>query len=150
MVETQSGEFYMAHLCGRPILPQRRCYLGRETALQKMKWTEDGWLRMADGTNIAKETCPAPDLPEQAFPAEDPVSDFDGGYLSPHFCAPRNPITSDWADLSSRDGYLRLRGRESLTSRYNVSLVARRVTSFKGKALPSLSFHRAVTIIWPA
>jgi len=140
LVETQNGEFYMAHLCARPILPQRRCYLGRETALQKMVWTDDGWLRMADGSNIAKASCPAPDLPEHPFPAEDPVSDFDGGYLSPHFCAPREPITPNWADLTSRDGYLRLRGRESLTSTYDVSLVARRVTSFKGKVVTKLEF----------
>lgn len=140
LVETQNGELYMAHLCGRPILPQRRCYLGRETALQRMTWTEDGWLRMADGSNIAKAVVPAPQLPKHAFPAEDTVQDFNGGYISPHFCTPRDPMTSDWADLSTRDGYLRLRGRESLTSRYNVSLAARRVTSFHARAVTKLEF----------
>lgn len=140
LVETQNGEFYMAHLCGRPILPQRRCYLGRETAMQKMTWTEDGWLRMADGSNIAKGAFPAPDLPDHPFPKVNPIDNFDGGYISPHFCSPREPITSDWADLSSRDGFIRLRGRESLTSRYNVSLVARRVTSFKGRITTKLEF----------
>lgn len=28
-----------------------------------MKWTEDGWLRMADGSNIAKEYCEESELP---------------------------------------------------------------------------------------
>lgn len=140
LVETQNGELYMAHLCGRPILPQRRCYLGRETALQRMIWTEDGWLRMADGSNTAKAVVPAPQLPEHAFSAEDIVHDFDGGFISPHFCTPREPMTSDWANLSSRDSYLRLRGRESLTSRYNVSLVARRVTSFHARVVTKLEF----------
>lgn len=138
--ETQNGEFFMVHLCARPILPQRRCYLGRETALQKMTWTDDGWLRMADGSNIAKEFVAAPNLPEHPFTEEDLVNDFNEGYISLHFCSSRDPITSDWANLSSRNGYLRLRGRESLTSRYNVSLVARRVTSFKGKVVTRLEF----------
>ncbi|NLK87955.1 MAG: glycoside hydrolase family 43 protein [Clostridiaceae bacterium] len=140
LVETQNGEWYMAHLCGRPILPQRRCYLGRETAIQKMTWTQDGWLRMADGSNLAKAETPAPDLPEHVFEKEAAVNDFDNGHISLQFCSPRNPITPDWADLSSRDGYLRLRGRDSLTSRYDVSVVARRVTSFKAKALTKLEF----------
>jgi xylan 1,4-beta-xylosidase len=52
LVITQEGEPYVAHLVGRPIDvdedPKRRCTLGRETAIQKMKWTKDGWLRMAD------------------------------------------------------------------------------------------------------
>jgi xylan 1,4-beta-xylosidase len=134
LVETQDGQLYMAHLCGRPILPQRRCYLGRETSIQKMTWTDDGWLRMADGSNIAKAETPAPGLPEHAFPIEDPKCDFDNGFMSPHLCSPRSPVSPDWADLTSRNGYLRLRGRESLTSRYNVSLVARRVTSFNAVA----------------
>ena len=56
-VETSLGEVYLVHLCARPFRPELRCTLGRETAIQKMKWTEDGWLRMADGSNIAKEYC---------------------------------------------------------------------------------------------
>ena len=54
-VETSLGEVYLVHLCSRPFVPELRCTLGRETAMQKMYWTGDGWLRMADGTNIAKE-----------------------------------------------------------------------------------------------
>ena len=62
-VETQLGEVYLVHLCSRPFRPELRCTLGRETAIQKMKWTEDGWLRMADGSNIAKEYCEESALP---------------------------------------------------------------------------------------
>lgn len=38
----------------RPFVPELRCTLGRETAIQKMMWAEDGWLRMADGSNLGK------------------------------------------------------------------------------------------------
>ncbi len=46
------GETYMVHLCGRPIPNRGRCTLGRETAIQQMAWSEDGWLRTADGTGV--------------------------------------------------------------------------------------------------
>jgi hypothetical protein len=29
--------------------PELRCPLGRETAIQKMIWSDDGWLRLAAG-----------------------------------------------------------------------------------------------------
>ena len=45
----------MVHLTARPFVPELRCTLGRETAIQRMKWTEDGWLRMEKGGNMAQE-----------------------------------------------------------------------------------------------
>ena len=72
-VEPQLGEVYLAPLCSRPFRPELRCTLGRETAIQKMKWTEDGWLRMADGSNIAKEYCEESALSE--YKAERDMSD---------------------------------------------------------------------------
>ncbi|MBL9200909.1 MAG: glycoside hydrolase family 43 protein, partial [Opitutaceae bacterium] len=50
LVETQNGEIYMVYLCGRPLPNRGRCTLGRETAIQKMSWGADGWLRTLDGT----------------------------------------------------------------------------------------------------
>lgn len=41
-----NGETYLVHLTSRPFVPELRCTLGRETAIQKMTWTDDGWLRM--------------------------------------------------------------------------------------------------------
>ena len=38
----------MVYLCGRPLRNRGRCTLGRETAIQKMTWSEDGWLRTGD------------------------------------------------------------------------------------------------------
>ena len=39
LVETQTGETYMVHLCGRPLRNRGRCTLGRETAIQQMVWS---------------------------------------------------------------------------------------------------------------
>ena len=67
-VELPKGEVYLVHLCSRPFVPELRCTLGRETAIQKMMWTEDNWLRMADGSNLAKIEVPETSLPE--YPVE--------------------------------------------------------------------------------
>ncbi len=140
LVETQTGEWYIAHLCGRPVMPQKRCILGRESAIQQVEWTDDGWLRMTDGTNIAKEYVPAPRLPSHPFPKENPRCDFDSTKLDINFCTPRNEITSKWANLSARPGYLRLRGRESLTSNHHPSLIARRLTAFNATITTKMEF----------
>ncbi len=140
LVETQNGEWYIAHLCGRPVMPRKRCVLGRESAIQQVEWTEDGWLRMTDGTNIAKEYVPAPKLPAHPFPKEDPRCDFDRTELDLPFCTPRNEITPDWANLTARPGYLRLRGRESLTSNHHPSLIARRLTAFNATVTTKMNF----------
>lgn len=63
LVETQDGETYLVHLCGRPLPNRGRCTLCRETAAQKMKWCADGWLRTADGKGIPYSETPAPALP---------------------------------------------------------------------------------------
>ena len=60
VVDAGNGEWYLAHLCGRPVewlqappaTPPGRyenlhCPLGRETALQRVTWTDDGWPRLA-------------------------------------------------------------------------------------------------------
>ena len=52
LVETQNGETYMVYLCGRPLRNRGRCTLGRETAIQKMIWGKDDWLRTLDGQGI--------------------------------------------------------------------------------------------------
>lgn len=40
-VKTQNGEWYMIYLCGRPL--EGKTLLGRETAMDPITWTEDGW-----------------------------------------------------------------------------------------------------------
>ena len=140
LVNTPNNEWYVAHLCARPVLPQLRCILGRETALQKVEWTEDGWLRKADGSPIAQTSVPAPMQTLHPLEPKNPQDDFDSPVLDLEFCTPRNEITPEWADLETRKGFLRLRGRESLTSQYHVSLLARRLTAFHARATTKLDF----------
>ena len=139
-VETPDGEVYMAHLCARPFVPELRCTLGRETGMQKMVWTEDGWLRMADGSRLAKQDVPdstLPDAPVPPIPADDP---FDAPELGAQYYAPRwHP--KRFTSLTARPGWLRLRGSESLCSLNEVSLAARKLTSVCGEITTELDFH---------
>jgi xylan 1,4-beta-xylosidase len=127
IVETQTGETYMVHLCGRPIRNRGRCALGRETAIQKMKWTDDGWLRTEDGHGLARLEVDAPKLPVHVFPETSPRQDFDRIQLPPEFQWLRSPWPEELFSLTARPGFLRLYGRESLGSLFRQSLVGRRM-----------------------
>jgi xylan 1,4-beta-xylosidase len=126
LVETQNGETYLVHLCGRPIPNRGRCTLGRETAIQPMVWSEDGWLRTADGAGVPGTEVAAPALPEHVFPTSPEREDFDGPALALDFQWLRSPWPEELFSLTERPGYLRLYGMETLGSLFRQSLVARR------------------------
>ncbi len=130
LVETQNGEFYLAHLCGRPLPGAKHCNLGRETAIQRCYWDREGWLRLSNKRHEPSVTVHAPDLPECKLEPDPTQDNFDSEKLNLHFNTLREPVDSRWLSLTERPGYLRLRGRESLTSRFHQSLVARRLKSF--------------------
>ncbi|WP_274648569.1 glycoside hydrolase family 43 protein [Paenibacillus humicola] len=141
LVETQGGELYIAHLCGRPLRPSMNCNLGRETALQRMEWMADGWLRLAGGGNSPHAEVQAPDLPEHPFAPEQETDHFDGDTLGIHLNSLREPVGDDWATLKERPGYLRLKGRESLYSTQRQSLIARRQQAFAAEAETAVEFE---------
>jgi len=126
LVETQDGETYMVHLCGRPIANRGRCTLGRETAIQRMVWAADGWLRTADGQGVPYSEAEAPPLPVHEFPALPDREDFDRPQLPLPFQWLRSPWPEELFSLTDRPGYLRLYGRETLGSLFRQALVARR------------------------
>lgn len=141
LVGTQYDEWYIAHLCSRPIMPQQRCTLGRETALQKVVWTDDGWLRMSSGSHFAEEYTGESTLPDHKFDSFPQRDDFDSDKLDVNFSTLRQPFDSSWASLSERKGFLRLYGRNSLNSLFDVSVVARRVQHFRVKAETCVEFE---------
>ena len=82
-------------------MPELRCTLGRETAIQKMQWTSDGWLRMADGSNLAKIEVEEPNLPDVPMPEIPNFDDFDGGELGNWYYSPRQ-MPSTFANATER------------------------------------------------
>ena len=131
---------YLVHLCARPFVPELRCTLGRESAIQKMIWTDDGWLRMADGTNLAKIETEEAYLP--AFDAEilSDRDDFDETVLRKDYYSPRI-FPNEFTDSTSREGFIRLRGQESLSSLNRVSLLCRKLPSVEVEASVCLDFN---------
>ena len=131
LVRTQNDEWYLAHLCSRPVNSKGRSILGRETSLQKMKWTDDLWLRLEHGGNQPELRVIAPELPEHKWEKEPSRDDFNSDILNAHFATLRIPLDEDILSLKERPGNLRLKGAESLGSRHRQSLVARRQQAFK-------------------
>ena len=148
-VDTPLGETYLVHLCARPFRPELRCTLGRETAMQKMTWTGDGWLRMADGGNLARAEFEPSRLPEVCWPEPPVQDDFDGPALARCYYAPR------WAPerfATLADGALYLRGQESLCSLNKTSLLARKLTSVETTVTTRMqfcptSFHHSAGLV---
>jgi xylan 1,4-beta-xylosidase len=126
LVETQDGETWLVHLCGRPLPNRGRCTLGRETAIQPMVWSEDGWLRTLDGAGLPYTEAAAPALPRSPWPTPPEREDFDNPSLPLDFQWLRSPWPEDLFSLTARPGHLRLYGRETVGSHFRQSLVARR------------------------
>ncbi|WP_453991372.1 glycoside hydrolase family 43 protein [Bacillus nitroreducens] len=141
IVHTQTNEVYLVHLTGRPLKPSMNCNLGRETAIQKMTWTEDGWLRLASGGNEPEVKVEAPNLPVFPFKEENEIEHFNNEKLSIHFSSLREPFSEEWISLKQRPGFLRLIGRESLSSTFRQSLVARRQQAFSVTAETVIEFE---------
>lgn len=105
-VMTQNGQWYMVYLCGRTI-GDGYTLLGRETALDPITWTADGWpiVNMLDGPGALQIK---PDLPEEVW--EDNLhDDFNKSYLDSDWCFPRVP-EMDGIVLSN--SYVKVKGSE--------------------------------------
>jgi xylan 1,4-beta-xylosidase len=142
-VETQNGDTYMVYLCGRPLRNRGRCTLGRETAIQKMIWGADGWLRTLDGQGTPTLETPAPSLPDHAFPASPAREDFNEPQLPIDFQWLRTPWPEEIFSLAARPGFLRLYGRETMGSMFKQSLVARRQQAHCFSAATVVEFEPA-------
>jgi xylan 1,4-beta-xylosidase len=139
LVQTHTDEWYLAHLCGRP-LKDNYCNLGRETAIQRCYWTEDGWLRIVGG-NTPSLHVEAPKIEPHPF---DPIlikDDFQSESLQLDWSTLRIPTDPSWISLTERTGFLRLKGMESLSSTHKQSLVARRQQSFNCEVETAIEFN---------
>jgi xylan 1,4-beta-xylosidase len=143
IVQTQNDEWYIVHLCGRPLEPGQDggfCNLGRETSIQKLEWSNDDWVRLAGGGNNPQSQVVAPNLEPHPFTPDAPRDNFDAPTLNIAWQSLREPINSSWLSLTERPGHLRLFGRESLNSVHHQSLIGRRLQAFHAQATTSLEF----------
>ncbi|WP_445192320.1 glycoside hydrolase family 43 protein [Sphingomonas sp. Tas61C01] len=142
LVDTPSGETWMVYLCGRPLPGSDRCIMGRETAIQPMRWGGDGWLRTIDGSGDPTLEFEVAGATSNDQPVDEHYA-FDGATLPPAFQWLRTPYPDDLFSLSARQGHLRLFGRESIGSQFCQSLVARRQQAFRFTASTALDFAPA-------
>ncbi|MDB4914915.1 MAG: xynB 2 [Gemmatimonadetes bacterium] len=129
LVETQDGDIYMVYLCGRPLRNRGRCTLGRETAIQRMVWGADGWLRTNDRLGTAETVADDPGLAACVFAPGPAREDFVSPELPMDFQWLRSPWPNELFSVNARPGFLRLYGRESIGSYFRQALVARRQQS---------------------
>ncbi len=86
-VMTQNGQWYMVYLCGR-MVDGKYSILGRETALDAITWTADGWP-IVNGLKGPSTLNLLPDLPRQE--EENFRENFEDGVLSLNWMTPRPP-----------------------------------------------------------
>ncbi|MBL7259865.1 glycoside hydrolase family 43 protein [Paractinoplanes lichenicola] len=132
LVDTPDGQWYLAHLVARPYSPLGRCVLGRESAIQEVTWTADGWPCIAD--QVPATSVPAPrgvEVPETRPVSSEQHEDdpFDDPTLGVNWSTLRRPATPDWVTLTERPSHLRIYGGFSPMGRHKPSLVARRVVA---------------------
>lgn len=156
LVETPEGEWYAVHLCGRATKDRnpsdrirfpnaRRYVIGRETAIQKMRWTDDDWLVLdtEDGSFSAMPRIKVP-APKTTAASKTEVferDDFECPQLHKEYQSLRIPMDEYFISLTERPGYLRMYGRSGLASKFSQSLIARRMTEYHMKVSTKLEFE---------
>lgn len=104
LVQTQNGDWWVTYLCGRPN-GGHYTTIGRETALDPVQWTEDGWFTVNNGKGPSLEQiCPV--LPQSNYPTFE-KDDFDDTELNINWEFVRNPDFNSFS-LTERRGYARI------------------------------------------
>lgn len=142
-VELDDGTIYLAHLCARPVPGTRNCIMGRETAIQKAFWNEDGWLRVLPEKGRPVRLVELPQGVEVCQNRDDGYRkyDFDEDKLSLDFQMLRGFDDEEFISVKKRKGFLRLVGMQSISSRYQVSIAAIRQKDFKFQATACMDFE---------
>ncbi|MBT1165497.1 glycoside hydrolase family 43 protein [Bifidobacterium simiarum] len=150
LVRTDGDEWYMAYLCTRPFPDgDEFSILGRETAIQRVEWTDNGWLRLSGGGHHPSLTATGPRLtvPDHAAGVDcdyvtanlgfsDPLT---GSRLDPErWNTLRQFPDSSWLDLTS-EGMV-IRGGQSPQSAFDQHLVATRQTAFDCDASVTMQY----------
>ena len=135
-VMTPKGEWFIPYLCGRQV-DGKYSLLGRETALDRITWTADGWP-MVNNLEGPSTLAKKPDLDECVFnEGDNAVSGF-GGKLSHAWSWVRVPETdaykivpqSDSSSGAAQTALLLRAGHEPLSTMYSRNILVRPQESF--------------------
>ncbi|TGD17622.1 glycoside hydrolase family 43 protein [Levilactobacillus suantsaiihabitans] len=147
LTSTPSGEWYYASLVARPWNhatesshdPRGWSTLGRETSIQKVEWDDAGWPRVVGGHGGQVMV----EAPKDAILTDAPKDHsqhdtFDQSTLDLNWNTLRQPFTAKLGTVGN--GALKLVGQQSLSSTFDVSLVARRWQAFNFDAETKVKF----------
>lgn len=141
LVEGTDGSWYMAHLCSRPV--DGCSILGRESAIQNIQWTPDGWFRLAEGGTLPYEWFDSKEEMKIEKREAKIRTEFNDLQLPHHFLTLREAPACCGLDLKARPGWLRIHGGNSLSSKYRQALTARRQQALSYDAGTKVEFSPA-------
>ncbi len=118
-------KWYMAHLCSRPV--KKHSILGRESSIQNIHWTDDGWFRLSANDTGKPELffqvdCHEIQNKDMSEKVDFKVQDLPLSYMTLRKSLKTNGITRE-------NGVLKIVGGASIMSKYFQGLVARRQQS---------------------
>jgi len=130
IVFDENNHAWIVFLCGRPLTKLGNCVLGRETSIERLIWEESKWPHLAAGGAEPRIEIPTKEHYTQKTNTLKTIEriDFAKEKLNIHYQTLRIPKDESW--LKYKEGNLYLKGRDSLSSTFNQSLVARRIQSF--------------------
>lgn len=131
---TQNGQWFMVYLCGR-MIDGRYSLLGRETALDPITWTMDGWpiVNNLKGPSVINNM---PKLPYSPYD-DDNAYDFTKGKVSLDWMYPRPPRENSF--VNQEDGLIINGTGEDLSSTQCRSVILRRQTEFIFESIASMN-----------
>ena len=139
LIEDQNGQGWAYYLCGRPNQGNYTT-LGRETALDPVTWTDDGWFLINSGKGPSEEQ-DGPCLPVCKKDKTVFFDDFDKDRLDLEWEFARNPDYKNLSLSGEKKGYLRIyTGDEPLSSIGAKNTLLHRENEFKFTAETKLSF----------
>ncbi|MFV0344560.1 MAG: family 43 glycosylhydrolase, partial [Anaerocolumna sp.] len=126
VIEGIDGNWYMAHLCARPL--KGFSILGRETGIQNVHWTEEGWFKLTANDSGDPETY-------YEIPGEVEINtnrssrvDFKHCDIPLDYMTLRKSYKTN--GIERTDGVLRIKGGCSIASKFQQGLLARPLQSF--------------------
>lgn len=105
LVQTQNGDWWCYYLCGRRN-GENYTTIGRESALDPVTWTDNGWFLINNGKGPSLEQDFPKGMKEVTFD-KFTFDDFDNEKLNLNWEWVRNPDKENYS-LTERKGYLRL------------------------------------------
>ncbi|WP_282166843.1 glycoside hydrolase family 43 protein [Shewanella japonica] len=144
LVESKEGEWYLAHLTSRPLdieqpTSQRRSPMGRETAIESVQYTDDGWFRLATNSSQAQlNPIGLTAKPQRDFSFRD---EFTDRFIADQFQWLRSPTPENFVSTTCKPGSLLLTGMHSLGSTFEQALVATRQRHFSFVAQTKIMFE---------